>query len=161
MKPILAGLFWCVAWAACGDRRAPTRTALPPDVAVSESTAGPGAVDSDAGQDMGAPDLSPLQQPLEAESRERDPRSALVRLKLFVQPVEAEVVWGRKRLGVAGRRPLELERPRASGPLDLLVRAPGYLPFHTRLLTDRDDALTVRLVTPQQARALPGYKPPR
>jgi hypothetical protein len=87
-----------------------------------------------------------------------DPRSESVKLKLWVLPVTAEVVWGAKKLGTGGREPLELERPRNSGPLDIVVRAPGYLPFHTRLLTDRDDALTVRLVTPAAAPGLLGYK---
>ena len=85
-------------------------------------------------------------------------RAQNVRLKLWVLPVTAEVVWGAQRLGTAGVEPLEIERPRSSGPLDLLVRAPGYLPFHTRLLTDRDDAVTVRLVTAAAARGLLGWK---
>jgi hypothetical protein len=96
--------------------------------------------------------------PLQAESREADPRSEKVKLKLWVTPVTAEVVWGAKRLGTAGKEPLEIERPRGSGPLDLVVRATGYLPFHTRLFTDRDDALTIRLITPAAAPGLLGYK---
>ncbi len=144
-------LLWCVAWAGCGDQR--PRAPLP--AAVGDSR--PARPEPE--RDSGAPDLSPLLQPLEAEPPERDPGSARVRLKLFVQPVEAEVLWGRKKLGIAGRKPLELERPRGSGPVDVVVRAPGYLPFHTRLLGDRDDTLTVRLVTPTQARGLLGFKP--
>jgi hypothetical protein len=105
-----------------------------------------------------APERTPSAAPLTAETGEVNPRSATVRLKLSVLPVTAEVVWGAKRLGTAGREPLEIERPRNSGPLDLVVRAPGYLSFHTRLLTDRDDTLTVRLVTPAAARSLLGWK---
>jgi hypothetical protein len=81
-----------------------------------------------------------------------------VKLKLWVLPVTADVVWGAKKLGTAGREPLEIERPRGSGPLDIVIRAPGYLPFHTRLLTDREDSLTVRLVTPAAAPGLLGYR---
>ena len=146
-------LFWCAAWAGCGDRR----PAAPPSAMVVDARPAP----PEPERDSAAPDLSPLLEPLAAEAPERDPRSARVRLKLFVQPVEAEVLWGRKRLGVAGRKPLELERPRGSGPVDLVVRAPGYLPFHTRLLGDRDDTLTIRLVTADQARGLWGFKPGR
>ena len=87
------------------------------------------------------------------EPREVNPRSENVRLKLWVLPVTAEVVWGAKRLGTAGRDPLEIERPRNSGPLDLVVRAPGYLPYNTRLLTDRDDSVTVRLIPPRRPAA--------
>lgn len=153
-------LIWCAAWAGCGARG---ERANPPD---QPAPPGPAATSPIAAErvspppaDSGGSDLSPLQAPLQPEPPEADPRSARVRLKLLVVPVDAEVFWGRKRLGVAGRRPLELERPRDSGPLDVVVRAPGYLPFNTRLHTDRDDTLTVRLVPPAQARGLLGWKP--
>jgi hypothetical protein len=95
---------------------------------------------------------------LPAEISSGDPRSDSVKLKLWVLPVTADVVWGARKLGTAGREPLEIERPRNSGPLDIVVRAAGYLPFHTRLLTDRDDTLTVRLITPSAAPGLLGYR---
>ena len=62
--------------------------------------------------------------------------------------------WGRKELGVA---PLEIVRPRGSGPLDLTVLAPECLPLHTRVFTDRDDTLSLRLYTEREASGLPGY----
>lgn len=68
----------------------------------------------------------------------------------------AHVFWGRKDLGVA---PLSIERPQGSGPLDLLVLAPGFLPLHTRAFTDRDESLTVRLYSDADARGLLGYVP--
>jgi hypothetical protein len=101
---------------------------------------------------------SVLTAPLQAETPEANPRSETVKLKLTVLPVTAEVVWGAKRLGTAGREPLVIERPRDSGPLDLVIRAAGYLPFHTRLFTDREDAVTIRLVAPSAASGLLGYK---
>jgi len=99
-----------------------------------------------------APELTP-------ETPEADPRSAKVRLRLTVTPVQADVFWGGKKIGTAGKQPFELERPRASGPLDLIIRAPGFLPYHTRLYTDRDDRLTVRLWRPEEASGLLGWKP--
>jgi nucleoid-associated protein YgaU len=69
---------------------------------------------------------------------------------------QARVFWGRKDLGVA---PLEIVRPRGSGPLDLIVQAPGYLPLHTRVFTDRDDTLSLRLYTDVEATGLPGFSP--
>jgi hypothetical protein len=68
---------------------------------------------------------------------------------------QAQVFWGRKLLGVA---PLELKRPRGSGPLDLLVVAPGYLPLHTRVFTDRDEVLALRLYSDKEAPGLLGYQ---
>ncbi len=69
---------------------------------------------------------------------------------------QAHVTWGRKDFGVA---PLEIERPRNSGPLDLVVVAPGYLPLHARALTDRDEVLSLRLYSAAEAPQLLGYRP--
>jgi hypothetical protein len=70
---------------------------------------------------------------------------------------QAHVIWGRKDLGVA---PLEIVRPRGSAPLDLIIQAPGFLPLHTRVFTDRDDTLSLRLYAEGDAVGLPGYAPP-
>ena len=65
------------------------------------------------------------------------------------------MLWGRKDFGVA---PLEIQRPRDSGPLDLVVVAPGYLPHHARALTDRDDVVMLRLYAATDAPQLLGYR---
>jgi hypothetical protein len=101
-----------------------------------------------------APDL-----PLDDEAPERAsaaaPGGPQVTIKLLAEASKkAHVFWGRKDLGVA---PLEIQRPRGSGPLDLLVNAPGFLPLHTRVFTDRDDALSLRLYDTDSARGLLGY----
>jgi len=45
------------------------------------------------------------------------------------------VKWGNKNLGmIPVPRPLVVVRPRDSGPLDLVIRAIGFLPVHTRAL---------------------------
>jgi hypothetical protein len=67
---------------------------------------------------------------------------------------KAHVFWGRKDLGLA---PLEIRRPRGSGPLDLLVVAPGFLPLHTRVFTDHDETLSVRLYDEEAAGSLLGH----
>jgi hypothetical protein len=78
-----------------------------------------------------------------------------VKIKLLADSRrQAHVYWGRKELGVA---PLEIVRPRGSGPLDLTVLAPECLPLHTRVFTDRDDTLSLRLYTEREASGLPGY----
>ena len=78
-----------------------------------------------------------------------------VTIKLVVDARwKAHVFWGRKDLGVA---PLELQRPRGSGPLDLLILAEQALPLHTRVFTDRDNSLAVRLYGENEAAGLLGY----
>ncbi|HVZ86180.1 MAG TPA: hypothetical protein VHG72_04385 [Polyangia bacterium] len=101
---------------------------------------------------------APAQLPLDDEAPE--PISPVanapqVTIKLLAEAGrQAHVFWGRKDLGVA---PLELHRPRGSGPLDLLVVAPGYLPLHTRVFTDHDDVLSLRLYDENGAGGLLGH----
>jgi hypothetical protein len=78
-----------------------------------------------------------------------------VTIKLLADPRrQAHVFWGRRDLGIA---PLELRRPRSSGPLDLLVMADGALPLHTRVYTDRDNTLSLRLYGPGNLSGLLGF----
>src|SRR5262245_52534845 len=43
-------------------------------------------------------------------------------------PANATVTWGKTRLGViTPKQALVVERPRDSGPLDVVVRSPGYM----------------------------------
>ena len=100
----------------------------------------------------------PLPDDLEpAPAVDDRPDAGTVTIKLLADARrQAHVTWGRKDLGVA---PLEIVRPRGSGPLDLTVQAPGCLPLHTRVFTDRDDTLSLRLYSERDAIALPGYSP--
>jgi hypothetical protein len=92
---------------------------------------------------------------LVVEPPESNPTSETVSIKLVADPArKARVFWGRKDLGLA---PLELKRPRGSGPVDLVVVAPGALTLHTRAYTDRDDKLALRLYAERDGPGLLGY----
>lgn len=98
---------------------------------------------------------------LRSEEREANPLSETVTLTLAISPpVKAVVMWGAKQLArVAPDRPIvELQRPRDTGPLDLEIRAEGFLPHHTRLHSDRNDKVNVRLVRPADAQGMLGYR---
>ncbi len=104
---------------------------------------------------------------LEPETPEANPYSADVTLRLTVTPaLKAVVMWGGKTLAqlAPGRMEADIVRPRGSGPLDLEIRADGYLPYHTRLYTDRDnrdgnaDKVTVRMYRDEDACGLLGYR---
>jgi hypothetical protein len=101
---------------------------------------------------------NPADLPLDDEAPERTlPATGgpEVTIKLVAEAAKkAHVFWGRKDLGVA---PLEIHRPRGSGPLDLLVTAPGLLPLHTRAFTEHDETLSLRLYDADGARGLLGY----
>jgi hypothetical protein len=146
-----------------GCRRAPTLHAK--DEAPAEAKTPPAApappLPAPSSASPAAPETavaSVSDEELVAEERERDPRSETVTIKVIVDSRrKAHVFWGRKDLGEA---PLEVQRPRNSGPLDLTVVAAGFLPLHTRAFTDRDDKLILRLFSAEEAPQMLGYTPP-
>jgi hypothetical protein len=161
----LVAAFLAAGLAACGSRREVSGTPT-----VQGAPRGPGSADTNpkvgtlahlahtALPDAGAVMASDLDgdQPLLGEERERDPRSDTVKIKVVIDARrQAHVFWGRKDYGPA---PLEIERPRDSGPVDLVVVAPGFLPHHARAFTDRDDSISLRLYTAAEAPQLLGYR---
>ncbi len=88
-------------------------------------------------------------------------QSPTVRVTVSVYPrVAATVTMGKKRLGTTAKGPLVLERGRDSGPLDLVIRAPGYLPLHTRAYTFEDNTIEVRLTRVDKKDTVYGYRQP-
>jgi hypothetical protein len=65
---------------------------------------------------------------------------AQVRLMVRSYP-RMKVYWGKKLLGLT---PLPIDRPRDSGPVDLVLRADGYFPVHTRAYTYKSDVISLR-----------------
>jgi hypothetical protein len=87
--------------------------------------------------------------------------SANVRIVFTVLPSskKATVQWGKKRLGVIGpQAPLIVQRPRDSGPLDVIVRAEGCLPVQTRAYTFEDSKVAVKVTPIDQKNTLHGYR---
>ena len=76
-----------------------------------------------------------------------------------VPPRKAVVKWGNKVLGgIPVPRPLVMVRPRDSGPLDLVVRAAGFLPVHTRAYTFSDSRVAIKLTPVSEKNTLFGYR---
>lgn len=103
---------------------------------------------------------APLDQPTPSEAA---PRSATVELRFRTVPaeVEARVRHGRKRLGVIpALGELVIERPRDSGPLDVILSSPGFLSVHTRAHTFDDAVVEVRMTPEDKRETLFGYKKP-
>ena len=90
------------------------------------------------------------------------PPSPTVQLTLRVFPaVGATVTMGKTRLGtIAPRGVLVLERRRDSGPLDLVIRAGGYVPLHTRAYTFDSNTVEVRLTPLDKKDTIYGYRQP-
>jgi hypothetical protein len=141
-----------------------TTGSTPPETPGAESE---GRVTMDVADPSGTSEASdtPSDVPSESASDEtivtetvdEDVDSPTVKIRLIVMPrtARAFVYWGREKLGEA---PLVLTRPRRSGPMDVVIRARGYLDYYTRLFTDRDDKLMVTLVKPNEAGHLVGYR---
>jgi hypothetical protein len=143
MSGLLGGVALAVV-AGCGSGR---HAAEPRAAPAPPSPAGP----SPSGPSPAAP----------IDDGDRDPAAPTagtpdrVTIKVVVDARwKAHVFWGPKDLGVA---PLEIQRPRGSGPLDLLIVADQALPLHTRVFTDRDNSLAVRLYGENDAAGLLGY----
>jgi hypothetical protein len=98
---------------------------------------------------------------LKTEEREANPYSETVTLKLSVTPqVKALVTWGAKQIAhlAPGTMETDISRPRGSGPVDLEIKADGFMPHHTRLYADRSDKVSVRLYRVEEAPGLLGFK---
>jgi hypothetical protein len=76
-------------------------------------------------------------------------------------PDKVTIFWGRKPpLGIikTAKKPLVIERPRDSGPMDVVIRAEGYLPVHTRAYTFNDAKIFVKLTKIEDKKTLFGYR---
>jgi hypothetical protein len=76
-------------------------------------------------------------------------------------PRRASVHWGAKRLGFIDRgKPLVIERPRDSGPLDVVIRSQGFLTVHARAYTFNDANVDVKITPVEKKDTLYGYQQP-
>ena len=89
-----------------------------------------------------------------------DPNTATV-VFATMPPATAMVTWGRKKLGkITPGKPLVVVRPRDSGPLDVVVRAEGFLAVQTRAHTFSDNRVLVKLTPLENISELLGYRAP-
>ena len=108
-----------------------------------------------------ATQAAPEQAPEEPAEIKPMPKNAAVTFNVTPAVPEAWVSWGKKKLGrIIPRHPLVVTRPRDSGPLDVVVRAEGYFPVHTRAHTFSDNKVTIKLTPLDQSSTLLGYRVP-
>ena len=148
------GLAALVLLCCCSSPSQPVAPAVNP--AVAHAPAVPGA-SKEAPKEAAKID----DEDLKIEEREANPYSETVNLKLSVPPqVKALVTWGAKQIAhlAPGSMDTEISRPRGSGPVDLEIKAEGFMPYHTRLYADRSDKIGVRLYRLEDAPGMLGYK---
>lgn len=93
--------------------------------------------------------------PAQAKSVKKKPRPTI---ELSFRAVGgAQVYYGKKLLGVA---PFKIRWPKDSGPLDLVVKKPGYFNVNTRAYTFESAVISVRMTPRSKAHTLYGYKAP-
>lgn len=132
-----------------------------------DTGSGPVATDvqGGAGEGGGGPGSTPVQPPLKPSASGADagaPLSPNVKLTFRTfPPRRASVMWGNKRLGFTDRgKPLVVERARDSGPLDVVIRAQGFLPVHARAYTFNDAVVDVKITPLDKKDTLYGYQQP-
>jgi hypothetical protein len=89
------------------------------------------------------------------------PPPATVKIVFVVVPStrKAMVFWGKKKLGpIAPHQPLIIQRPRDSGPLDVVVKSDDCLPVQTRAYTFADTKVSVKLTPTAEKNTLLGYR---
>jgi len=108
-----------------------------------------------AADDGGAPAAAP------APAAQPKTPSPNVRIVFTVIPStkKATVTWGKKKLGIiAPHAPLIVQRPRDSGPLDVIVKSDGCVSVQTRAYTFEDSKVSVKLTPNDQKNTLLGYR---
>ena len=79
-----------------------------------------------------------------------------VELTIKTQPrMKAKVYHGKEYLG---RTPMSLKWAKDTGPIDIVVRAGGYITVNSRLYTHRNDSVTVNMFKKDEAHLVFGYK---
>ena len=125
--------------------------ALPPAVPPPPAASAPPA----------QPDAAPASKPA-TDTTPAEPLRETARITFVTNPpAHATVSWGKMRLGViTPKQALVVVRPRDSGPLDVVVRAVGYMQVTTRAHTFGDSRIVVKLTTLELKSTLLGYKAP-
>jgi hypothetical protein len=95
------------------------------------------------------------------------PLPAKVKIYFFTVPdkIKTELRWGKRKLGIINpavppklRKPFFIERPRDSGPMDVLAKAEGFLPLNTRVYTYADNKIWLKLTAEADKAKVLGYK---
>jgi hypothetical protein len=94
------------------------------------------------------------------ETKEAPTTAPTVRIVFKVVPPNiATVTWGNKRLGIIKpKAPVIIERPRDSGPMDVVFKSVGYVTVHTRVYTFTNSTLAVRLTPLDKKNTIYGFR---
>jgi hypothetical protein len=105
-------------------------------------------------------------RPATADGGAPAPLPAKVKIYFFTNPVvKTELRWGKRKLGIINppvpprlKKPFFIERPRDSGPMDVLAKSEGFLPLNTRVYTYGDNKVWLKLTAEADKAKVLGYK---
>jgi hypothetical protein len=140
-----------VSVALAGCRETPPASKTAADV-NGPRAANPSVVIDDGGVEASP---APAVAVAPAAAAAQKPKPAKIKLTIRSLPPKALVSWGKKKLG---ETPVIIDRPRQSGPMDLVVRADGYFTVHTRAYTFHNEVLYVKLTKLADKMSLFGAK---
>jgi len=159
--PVLFGTLLGLSTACSNSNSSPSPTATPPAPTPAAPTPAAPAPTPPA---AAAPALPTSAATLASAhvSHDAGVPSSTVKIVFRTFPARRGVVmWGGKRLGFVDRdTPLVVERPRDSGPLDVVIRVTDYLPVHTRAYTFTDSNVDVRITPLEKKDTIYGFKEP-
>lgn len=73
--------------------------------------------------------------------------------------ITVNIKWGGKKFGIIKpKTSLTVERPRDSGPLDLVFSSQGYINVHTRAYTFTNSVVIVKMTPVDKKNTIYGYK---
>jgi type IV secretory pathway VirB10-like protein len=157
-----------LAFAQATKQSTPTLTpiqTLPADVAANRAAEQPAApapapAAPAPSPQAAPPTAAPADAPVVPPKPPQDPLRARITFST-IPPTNAKVVWGKTTLGtITSKQALTVIRPRDTGPMDVMVYAPGFLPVQTRAHTFEDGQIIVKLTTPENQSTLWGYRAP-
>jgi hypothetical protein len=112
-----------------------------------------------------APGTTPGPAMVRADKAGAEKAPEKVKIWFFTVPVvpNTELRWGKKKLGIINptkgpKKPFFIERPKDSGPMDVVARAEGFIPLNTRVFTYSDNKVWLKLTPEADKSKLLGYK---
>ena len=106
----------------------------------------------------GAPNAPTGQVEVQNEAPTTSPNVKIV-FRVLPSTITTTIKWGNKKLGIIKpKASLTVERPRDSGPLDLVLTSQGYLPVHTRAYTFTNSVVLVKMTPVDKKNTIYGYR---
>jgi len=125
---------------------------------AESAPAAPGASTPPPSAAPGAPNAPTGQVEVQNDAPTTSPNVKIV-FRVLPSTITTTIKWGNKKLGIIKpKTSLTVERPRDSGPLDLVLTSQGYIPVHTRAYTFTNSVVLVKMTPLDKKNTIYGYR---